>query len=118
MFTEVKYCFSSQKVLQKYRQNCLIINGKQRVKLKSGSIKFKNHFKQLTVPFKIYADFECNAKGVKSNDNNNNASYIKIIFLAVLLAKLCVLMIDLASQLFNTDSNEVINAGYAIIYLI
>ena len=43
-----------------------------------------------------------------------NALYIKIIFLAVLLAKLGVLMIDLASQLSNTDSIEAIIAGYAI----
>ena len=36
----------------------MIINGKQAVKLKSGSINFKNYFKQLAVPFKIYTDFE------------------------------------------------------------
>ena len=47
------------------------INGEQGVKLKSGSIEFKNHFKQLPFPFKLYADFECNVKGVKSNDKNN-----------------------------------------------
>ena len=29
------------------------INGKQTIKLKSGSIKFKNYLKQLAVPFKI-----------------------------------------------------------------
>ena len=52
------------------------INGKQNVKLKSGSIGLKNHIKQLAVLFKIYADFECNVKGVKSNDKNN-ASYTK-----------------------------------------
>ena len=34
----------------------LAINGKQRIKLKSGSIKFKNHFEQLAMPFKIYVD--------------------------------------------------------------
>ena len=37
----------------------MIINGEQAVKLKSGSIRYKNYFKQLTVPFKIYADFDC-----------------------------------------------------------
>ena len=52
-------CFSSKKVLIEHKQNCLIINGKQNAKLKSASISFKNHFKQLPVPFKIYADFEC-----------------------------------------------------------
>ena len=36
------------------------------VKLKSGSISFKNYFKQLPVPFKIYTDFECTLKEVKS----------------------------------------------------
>ena len=56
-----------------YKENCLIINGKQSVKLKRGSIRFKNHFKQLPVPFKIYADFECLLKGVQSSDKNNSS---------------------------------------------
>ena len=49
-------CFNSENVLIKHKENYLIINGKQIVKLKSGSIKYKTHFKQLAVPFKIYAD--------------------------------------------------------------
>ena len=56
-----KYCLqcaSSEKGMQKHKETCLKINGKQTVKLRTGSIKFKNHFKQLAVPFKIYADFE------------------------------------------------------------
>ena len=53
------------------------INGKQTINLRSGSIKFKNLFKQLAVPFKIYADFQCNMKGVRSSDENNNTSYTK-----------------------------------------
>ena len=64
-------CFSSETFLIEYKENCLIINGKQSAKLKSGSISFKNYFKQLPVPFKIYADFECLLKGVKSSDKNN-----------------------------------------------
>ena len=51
-------CFSIEKVLQEHKNVCLKINSKQSVKVKSGSIKFKNYFKQLAVPFKIYADFE------------------------------------------------------------
>ena len=30
---------------------------------------------QLSVSFKIYVDFECNLKGVKSNDKNKSTSY-------------------------------------------
>ena len=56
-----------------HKENCLIINGKQSVKLKSGSISFKNYFKQLLVPFKIYADFECILQGVKSSAKNNGS---------------------------------------------
>ena len=52
-------CFSSENILVKRKENCLIINGKQRVKLSEGIIKFLNYFKQLPVTFKIYADFEC-----------------------------------------------------------
>ena len=32
-------------------------------------------FKQLAVPFKIYADFECNVQGVRSSDSGDNTSY-------------------------------------------
>ena len=64
-------CFSSENVLIDYGENFLIINGKQSVKLKSGSISFKNYCKQLSVPFKIYADFEWILKGVKSSTKNN-----------------------------------------------
>ena len=73
-----KYClqsFSSERVLTEHRETCLKINSKQAVKLISGSIKFKNHFKQLTVPFNIYVDFECNVKRVRSSDKNNNTSH-------------------------------------------
>ena len=68
-------CSSSEKSLIEHIENYLIINGKQRVKLKSGSISFKNCFKKLPVPYKIYADFECILKGFKSS-NKNNGSYI------------------------------------------
>ena len=52
-------CFSSENFLIEHRTDCLVINGKQSVKLKSCTIKFKFFFKQLLVPLKIYADFEC-----------------------------------------------------------
>ena len=44
------------------------INGKNTVTLRSGSMKFRNYFKQLAVPFKIYADFESLLKGARSGD--------------------------------------------------
>ena len=50
-------CFSSEKVFQEHKEICLKIKGKQTLKLESGSIWFKNHFKELAVLFKIYADF-------------------------------------------------------------
>ena len=107
-------CFSSERVVVEYKETCLNINGKQTVKLRSGWIKFKDYFKRLAVPFKIYADFECTVKEVKSpdrGDNDNNASYTekyqKNIFLAVLLIKL--LMINLANQLFFIKKKNVVN---------
>ena len=62
-------CFSSEKVLEEHKENRLIINGKQSVKLKSGSISFKNYFK-LPAPFKVYEYF---VKGVKINEKNNGS---------------------------------------------
>ena len=53
--------------------NCLIINVKQSLKSKSGSISFKNYSKQLPVSFKIYVEFECLLKGVISIHKNNGS---------------------------------------------
>ena len=61
--------------MAEHKKTCFKINGKQTVKLRSGSIKFKNHFRQLPAPFKIYADFECNAKRVRGSNRNDNTSY-------------------------------------------
>ena len=41
------------------------INGKQSGKLEKRIIEFENYFKQIPVPFKIYANFECNLRGVE-----------------------------------------------------
>ena len=51
---------SSEIILEKYKSDCLVVNGEQRVKLDSGYFEFKNYANnKLHVPFKIYADFEC-----------------------------------------------------------
>ena len=51
--------FSSEIILEKHKDDCLVVNGEQRVKLDSGYVEFKNYANKLRVPFKIYADFEC-----------------------------------------------------------
>ena len=66
-------CFNSENVLIKHKENC--INDKQSVKLDEGIIKSENSFKQITVPFKIYADFECNLKKVKCNEGSYTEKY-------------------------------------------
>ena len=54
-FADIGY--NDLKVLIEHKEIFLEINGKQSLKPESGSIKFKNHFKQLVVPSKVYADF-------------------------------------------------------------
>ena len=90
-------CFSSKNVLAEHKKNCLIINGKQSVKLKKRTIKFKDYSKQIPVPIKIYADFDCNLQGVESC-KGSYIKNIKITFFVVLLLKFA-LMIDLVNQL-------------------
>ena len=61
--------------MTEHKKICLKINVKQTVK-----IKFKN-YKQLAMPFKVYANFECIVKKVESSDKNSdrgdNDSYTK-----------------------------------------
>ena len=69
-------CFTSKNVLTEHKENCLVIKGKQNVKLGKGSISFKNYSKQLPAPFKIYADFECILRPTLSKRVcNKNSSY-------------------------------------------
>ena len=44
-------CFSSDKVLNEHKGDCLMINGKQNIKLVKGFISFKNYSRQIPVPF-------------------------------------------------------------------
>ena len=81
-----------------HKEVCLSINGAQSVRLEKGAIELKNYFKQIPVPFKTYADFECNLITVESYEGSYPKN-IKITFLVVLFIKLFALMIVLLSQL-------------------
>ena len=61
-------CFSSGRILANHVNNCLTINGAQAINMpKQGEniLKFNNFYKQLPVPFVIYADFEAIMKKVQ-----------------------------------------------------
>ena len=71
-------CFSREKILSEHKENCLVINGKRSVKLERGFISFKNYSKQIPVPFKIYADFECILGKVDGDiECSSNSSYTR-----------------------------------------
>ena len=84
----------------------MIINGKQDVNSKSGSISFKIYSKELPVPFKIYADFECILKKLSVIPLKiivHTQKNINHIFLVVLLTKLFLLLINSVKKLFFTE---------------
>ena len=70
-------CFSREDVLTEHKNNCISINGEQAIKMpeKGDKVHFKNHHKQLSVPFVIYADFEAKTEKVDSCQPNNDKSY-------------------------------------------
>ena len=68
-------CFSSENVLIKHKEDCLSINGQQSVNLEKGIIEFKNYLKQLPIPFKVYADFECNLRDVEIYEGSYTRKY-------------------------------------------
>ena len=59
----------------KHKEDCLSISGQQSIKLEKGTTEFKNYFKQLPVPFEIYADFECNLKNVECYESTYTKKY-------------------------------------------
>ena len=70
--------FSSERVLNNHKDNCIQINGTQAVKMPdkdNNILKFNNFHKQLPIPFVIYADFEAITEKISSCQPNNNKSY-------------------------------------------
>ena len=62
--------FSSKNVLTEHKEDCWSINGAQSVRLKKWTIEFKNYFKQIPVPFKVFADFEYNLESVETYEGS------------------------------------------------
>ena len=110
-------CFSSEKVLTEHKKSCVVINGKQNVKLRKGSFSSKNYSKQLSVPFKfmlilsVFCVQLCQKKS-KAMIMAHTQKIIKTTFLTVLLTKLFVLIINLVKMLLCTEEK---NAAYKFI---
>ena len=71
-------CFSSERVLNNHKDNCIQVNGTQAVKMPdkdNNILKFNNFHKQLPVPFVNDADFEAITEKISSCQPNNNKSY-------------------------------------------
>ena len=71
-------CFSSDRVLNDHKDNCIQVNGTQAVKMpdkNNNILKFNNFHKQQPVPFAIYADFEAIVEKIQGCQQNNNKSY-------------------------------------------
>ena len=65
-------------MLIKHKKDFLSINGVQSVNVEEGIIKFENYSKQLPVPFKIYADFECNLQDTEIYEDSCTKKYDQV----------------------------------------
>ena len=92
-------CFSGENFLIKHKEDCLSINGIQSVEVEERTIEFKSYFKQLPVPFKIYADFECNLRDVEIYEGSYTKNIMNM-FIVVMFLRLSALMIGLVNQLY------------------
>ena len=71
-------CFSSERVLNNHKDNCIQVNGIQAVNMPEKGdniLKYTNHHKQQPAPFIIYADFEAITKKVHGCKPTNDKSY-------------------------------------------
>ena len=65
-------CFSSKNIFTEHKEVCLSINGAQSVRFEKGTIEFKSYFREILVPFKFNADFECNLDSVESYEGSSS----------------------------------------------
>ena len=71
-------CFSSDRVLNNHKENCIQVNGTQAIRMPNKDnniLKFNNFHKQQPVPFVIYADFEAITEKVHGCQQDGNKSY-------------------------------------------
>ena len=71
-------CFSSERVLNDHRENCIQVNGKQAIKMpdkNNNILKFNNFHKQQAVPFINYADFEAITEKIQGCQPEGKKSY-------------------------------------------
>ena len=71
-------CFSSERVLNNHKDNCIQVNGIQAVNMPdkdNNILKFSNFHKQQQVLFVIYADFEAITEKIQGCRQNNDSSY-------------------------------------------
>ena len=75
--------FTTKEILNKHREQCLLVNNTQAVKYETGIIKFRNFHKQKPAPVKIYADIECQVKrvNIKGGEHKHKEGYTKSIHL-------------------------------------
>ena len=69
--------FTTEEILNKHKEKCIIINGTQRSTYKSQTTEFKNYDRQIPIPFKIYADIECFNKKVNIKKGKSTTFYSK-----------------------------------------
>ena len=71
-------CFSSERVLNNHKDNCIQVNGIQAVNMPEKGdniLKYNNSHKQQAIPFVIYSDFEAITEKIQGCRQNNDSSY-------------------------------------------
>ena len=71
------HCCSSERTYKIHREDCLLLNGAQPIRMpgEGSKIYFKNHKKMLPAPFVIYADFEAITEKIDSCVPPDGKSY-------------------------------------------
>ena len=74
-------CFKSKIVLNNHKENCIIIDGAQAIKMPKvdDMVYFKSYHKELTAPFVIYANFEDINEKLHGCQPHNDKSYTESI---------------------------------------
>ena len=82
--------FTIEQILNKHKEQCLLINETQAVKYETGTIKFKNLDNQVPIPFKIYADTECLLKRIDIKEGKYTKLYQEHIPNSICAKLVCI----------------------------
>ena len=83
-------CFTEQRILDKHKETCIVINKTENIAYESGTIEFEHYQNLIPTPFRIYADIECIPKKINKTVGSYTSLYQENVPISIGTKLICI----------------------------